>query len=72
MRRKNNSLTIIMVLVAFLAGIAANFAARHFLPGLLPDTVSQAAGTFAFLIQVAVSLVIILIAGLIIRHKNKQ
>ncbi len=65
--KRNNSVKIIAVVAAFLIGLLCNFVARAVLPSLLPAGMEKMIGLLATLIEVAVSVVIILITVFVLK-----
>lgn len=62
--KKKKGLSTIVIALAFVAGLVSNLAARAFLPKVLPDPWVPMTDLLAFLLQVAVS--VLLIVGIVL------
>lgn len=59
--KRTNWKAPVTVGLAFIIGLIVNMVSRQYLPGILPAGLDQASGLIAVLLQVAVSVLIVLI-----------
>lgn len=69
--KKSNTGVKLLIVAAFIVGMVAGFLARHYLPAVLTGVVYAYINILAFLIQLIVSILVVLI-GVFVFHIGKN